>query len=89
MKDARSTLFTETACFKEPPEEICAGAWRILLCVTAGKELIPGHVQKYAKRAFDRLGAGGKERGRKSTRQSPTRCSLAGGGRNPCAAHLS
>ena len=39
--------------------------------------------------AFDRLGAGGKERGRKSTRQSPTRCSLAGGGRNPCAAHLS
>ena len=48
--------FTVSACFKTPPPELRAEAWRILLRVTAGKELLPDHVQKYAREALERLG---------------------------------
>ncbi len=44
-------------CFKTPRPSLCAEAWRILLHVTAGKELLPEHVRGYATRALDGLGA--------------------------------
>ena len=55
MKD-ENVPFTVTACFKTPPAELRAEAWRILLHVTAGKQLCPEHVLQYANDALARQG---------------------------------
>ena len=54
MKELPGRPFTVTACFKEPPIHLHGEAWRILMHVCRGKELAPGHVQQYAKRALAR-----------------------------------
>ena len=36
--------------FKDPPEGLHGEAWRILLAVTEGKQLLPAHVQQYWKK---------------------------------------
>ena len=46
--------FTVTACFKEPPAHLHADAWRILLHIVQGRELLPEHARQYAKRALER-----------------------------------
>ena len=42
--------FTVTVCFKEPPHDLVAEAWRILMAVTAGKELFPSVAKKYMEK---------------------------------------
>ena len=37
---------TLTAMFKDPPDGMVGEAWRILLAVTDGKQLLPAHVQE-------------------------------------------
>ena len=44
-----------SACFKNPPMELHGDAWRILLHAVKGRELLPTHVQDYAKRAMARV----------------------------------
>merc|ERR1712051_610629 len=50
----KSVPFTVTTCFKGPPRELIAKAWRILRAVTDGKELFPRHVQQYQERCLAR-----------------------------------
>ena len=40
--------------FKDPPQGLVREAWRILLVVTDGKQLLPGHVLDYWKRHVTR-----------------------------------
>ena len=49
-------VFTVTACFANPPAHLLAQAWRILLEVCRGKELLPEHARNYARRAVARAG---------------------------------
>ena len=49
-------VFTVTACFQNPPAHLLAQAWRILLEVCRGKELLPEHARAYARRAVVRAG---------------------------------
>ena len=41
---------TLTAMFKDPPDGMVGEAWRILLAVTDGKQLLPAHVQEYCRK---------------------------------------
>ena len=41
---------TLTAMFKDPPDGMIGEAWRILLAVTDGKQLLPAHVQDYCRK---------------------------------------
>ena len=45
MKDGDARVFTVTACFANPPAHLVAQAWRILLEVCRGKELLPEHAR--------------------------------------------
>ena len=56
MKDVDGRVFTVTACFANPPAHLLAQAWRILLEVCRGKELLPEHARAYARRAVARAG---------------------------------
>ena len=56
MKEGDGKAFTVTACFVQPPKHLVAHAWRILLDVCRGKELLPSHVRPYACRAVARAG---------------------------------
>ena len=56
MKDVDGRVFTVTACFANPPAHLLAQAWRILLEVCRGKELLPEHARAYARRAVVRAG---------------------------------
>ena len=56
MKDDGARVFTVTACFQNPPAHLLAQAWRILLEVCRGKELLPEHARAYARRAVARAG---------------------------------
>ena len=57
MVDMKGRPFTVSACFKEPPRALHADAWRILLHACKGRELLPAHVQSYAKRSLARAGS--------------------------------
>lgn len=46
----RNAPFTVTVCFKTPPPDSVAEAWRILMAVTAGKELFPSVAKKYMEK---------------------------------------
>ena len=54
MKDVAGLPFTVSACFKSPPTKLHADAWRILLHAVRGRELLPSHVQGYARRSIER-----------------------------------
>ena len=54
-KATDSRVFTVTACFSSPPLHLHAQAWRILLEVCRGKELLPRHVKAYAARQVRRF----------------------------------
>ena len=56
MSATPSCPFTVTACFKDPPAHLHGHAWRVLLRVVQGRELLPAHVQQYAERALARSG---------------------------------
>ena len=49
MKDA-NVPYTVSVCFKTPPRDLISEAWRILRAVTAGKELLPDHVERYHRK---------------------------------------
>ena len=57
MKETAGRPFTVSACFKAPPIKLHGDAWRILLHAVKGRELLPTHVQEYAKRALARAGS--------------------------------
>ena len=46
--------FTVTACFKQPVMKLIPEAWRILLEVTKGHELLPDHVAAYREKVLAR-----------------------------------
>ena len=46
MKEMPGRAFTVTALFKEPPRRLHEDAWRILMYVVSGKELMPVLAQK-------------------------------------------
>ena len=48
MKDMPGRPFTVPACFKNAPMLVHGDAWRILLHVCKGRELLPAHVQDTA-----------------------------------------
>ena len=50
--------FTVTACFKEPSPDLIPEAWRILMEVVKGKELMPQHVAEYRATVLTRWEAG-------------------------------
>ena len=52
--------FTVTAFFSEPPANLRAEAWRILLQVCSGKELVPEVVKKVAIKSMAMLDRGAK-----------------------------
>ena len=54
MKEMPGRAFTVTALFKEPPPHLHAEAWRILMYVVSGKELMPVLAQKYCREALAR-----------------------------------
>ena len=49
MKDVDGRVFTVTACFANPPAHLLAQAWRTLLGVCRGKELMPEHAGAHAE----------------------------------------
>ena len=51
MKETPDCAFTVSAVFKEPPRHLHTDAWRILMHVVRGKELLPVHAQEYCYRA--------------------------------------
>ena len=53
MKDPRCP-FTVTACFKEPTPDLIPEAWRILVEVVKGRELVPQHVAQYREKVLKR-----------------------------------
>ena len=53
MKDPRCP-FTVTACFKEPTPDLIPEAWRILVQVVKGRELLPQHVAQYREKVLKR-----------------------------------
>ena len=57
-KKDRHAPFTVTVCFKEPPRDCVAEAWRILSHVCAGKELLPEHVAKYKAKCLRKYSEG-------------------------------
>ena len=56
MEEMRDRNFTVTAAFKEPPVQLHHDAWRILLHVVHGRELLPVHARDYAQRSLARSG---------------------------------
>ena len=61
MEPGPGRPFTVTACFKEPPAHLHADAWRILLHIVQGRELLPEHARPYAKQAGAPLDEGADE----------------------------
>ncbi len=51
----KTVPFTVSACFKPPPFDLIAEAWRILRVVSAGKELFPDHVEAYHRKSLRKL----------------------------------
>ena len=52
MKEKLGVNKTVTALFKTPPPALVGDAWRILMHVVRGKELLPSHAQEYCQRAL-------------------------------------
>ena len=53
---ARRATATVTIMFKDPPEGLLGEAWRILLAVTEGKQLLPAHALQYGKKYLAHVG---------------------------------
>ena len=55
MEDIGCRPYTVTAYFKEPPSGLRAEAWRILLHIARGKELVPLRVREWARQELEAL----------------------------------
>ena len=93
MKNLIGRPSTVSACFKNQSTELHGEAWRILLHAVQGRELLPTHVQDYAKRAMARVASKPPDKddvspSKKSRTEGARRCQLRGASKHTCGASV-